>query len=478
MTTAVAQQPQTGSRTGTTSSQNKSKGIAIQAKLTVGQPNDQYEQEADRIADRVMRMPDRTAVQRKCTACEEEDKIQQKPLVAGITPWVQRQSDEENHNRLQNKLYSRFTYNPLPASAREPETLCDTSISCVQGDTYINLNYDRQEGNYDENTWNRKIYYREKEAGDFKPVSRGNMEAGGGIITVTGLNPSTTYEFKVECSSSGRSASTKEGITECKTLPVPPKKENKTRKQSPATRITPKIQRQATAEPQVSASLESRLNNSKSGGSPLPDNTRSFMESRIGTDFSNVKIHTDSNAIQMSQELGAQAFTHGNHIYFNSGKYSPESASGKHLLAHEMVHTIHQSGQILHCKTGPKDPKDPKVPDIDSLKTTDKKHIQLSLKIEVPTLYKLGAFIDDMIKYYDDVNRCVRDGNIKKIKNLKNQLIDWKKKLGRKKQLLILYKALKPNTRKRILDIYILPIEKINKENNCNVSGPFKYVKN
>lgn len=66
-------------------------GRVIQAKLTVGQPGDVYEQEADRIADQVMRMPDRpssnqelsfssfhaSTAQRKCTACEEE-KLQRK----------------------------------------------------------------------------------------------------------------------------------------------------------------------------------------------------------------------------------------------------------------------------------------------------------------------------------------------------------------------------------------------------------------
>ena len=30
----------------------------LQAKLTIGQPNDKYEQEADRVADEVMRMPE------------------------------------------------------------------------------------------------------------------------------------------------------------------------------------------------------------------------------------------------------------------------------------------------------------------------------------------------------------------------------------------------------------------------------------
>jgi len=68
------------------------------------------------------------------------------------------------------------------------------------------------------------------------------------------------------------------------------------------------------------------------------------MESRFGTDFSGVKIHAGNEAVQMSRELNAQAFTVGSDIYFNSGKFAPESESGRHLLSHELTHTIQQSG--------------------------------------------------------------------------------------------------------------------------------------
>ncbi|TWJ02464.1 uncharacterized protein DUF4157 [Mucilaginibacter frigoritolerans] len=63
-----------------------SSGFFFQPKLTINQPNDIYEQEADHMADKVMRMADPSAnqntffkpavnhVQRKCQACEEEDK--------------------------------------------------------------------------------------------------------------------------------------------------------------------------------------------------------------------------------------------------------------------------------------------------------------------------------------------------------------------------------------------------------------------
>lgn len=92
--------------------------------------------------------------------------------------------------------------------------------------------------------------------------------------------------------------------------------------------------------------LEGKLNNSKGSGKGLDKKAKKEMESGFGSDFSNVKIHTDANAIQMSQELGAQAFTNGNDVYFNEGKYNPNSKDGKHLLAHELTHTIQQTGAV------------------------------------------------------------------------------------------------------------------------------------
>lgn len=107
--------------------------------------------------------------------------------------------------------------------------------------------------------------------------------------------------------------------------------------------------RRATVGDRVQPSgenLESRLHNSKGGGSPLPEETRSFMEPRFGADFSNVRVHTDSESVQMNQDLQAQAFTHQQDIYFGAGKFDPGSDSGKKLLAHELTHTIQQTGRI------------------------------------------------------------------------------------------------------------------------------------
>jgi outer membrane protein OmpA-like peptidoglycan-associated protein/uncharacterized protein YlaI len=98
-----------------------------------------------------------------------------------------------------------------------------------------------------------------------------------------------------------------------------------------------------TASPQLSSKIE----NSAGKGNSLPKKALSEMSNSFGVDFSHVNIHTDSEAVQMNKELGAQAFTHGSDIYFNGGKYDPETPGGKQLLAHELTHVVQQRQEVL-----------------------------------------------------------------------------------------------------------------------------------
>ncbi len=93
---------------------------------------------------------------------------------------------------------------------------------------------------------------------------------------------------------------------------------------------------------EASDEFQSQLESSKSGGKSLPDHVRAEFEPRFGTDFSGVRVHTGAQSAQLNQSVQAQAFTHGNDIYFDAGKYDPDSTAGKHLLAHELTHTIQQ----------------------------------------------------------------------------------------------------------------------------------------
>jgi Domain of unknown function (DUF4157)/Transglycosylase SLT domain len=104
---------------------------------------------------------------------------------------------------------------------------------------------------------------------------------------------------------------------------------------------------ETTSSTTASHSLSNRVESSSGKGSSLPAKTLAEMSTSFGTDFSHVKVHTGSEAVGMNKELSAQAFTHGSDIYFNSGKFDPESSSGKHLLAHELTHVVQQDNPDL-----------------------------------------------------------------------------------------------------------------------------------
>ncbi len=102
---------------------------------------------------------------------------------------------------------------------------------------------------------------------------------------------------------------------------------------------------------QAEDNIESRLNSSKGGGSALADEVRSFMEPRFGADFSQVRVHTGNESVQMNQDLNAQAFTHKQDIYFGAGKAPAKDA----LTAHELTHVVQQTGMV-QTKQAPNKP--------------------------------------------------------------------------------------------------------------------------
>jgi len=106
--------------------------------------------------------------------------------------------------------------------------------------------------------------------------------------------------------------------------------------------LAPIVQTQSESGATASNTLSNKITSSLGGGSEMDPSTQAFMQRSFGTSFSRIRIHMDSEAAQMSRELGAYAFTVGRDIYFDSGKYSPGTNAGKHLLAHELTHTIQQ----------------------------------------------------------------------------------------------------------------------------------------
>ncbi|MEA1865829.1 MAG: DUF4157 domain-containing protein [Euryarchaeota archaeon] len=83
----------------------------------------------------------------------------------------------------------------------------------------------------------------------------------------------------------------------------------------------------------------------RSPGQPLGPETRTFMESRFGHDFSRVRVHTDARAAESARAVNALAYTVGHKIAFGTGQYTPETTMGQRLLAHELTHMVQQREQ-------------------------------------------------------------------------------------------------------------------------------------
>jgi hypothetical protein len=203
----------------------------VQAKLTVSSPDDEYEREADKVADAVTRAS-APSIQRQA---EEEEEIQAKPIAEQITPLVQRQEEEpeEEEEPIQTKLANNIQ---VQRQTEEPEEEAE------------------EEGSI-------------------------QTEKAGGQT------------------------------------------------------------------PLIGSSLESRINSLKGGGQPLPKSVRNYFEPRFGYDFSRVRIHTNERANYLARSINAKAFTFGQDMFFNTGQYLPSTIAGKHLLAHELTHVVHQSSK-------------------------------------------------------------------------------------------------------------------------------------
>lgn len=297
------------SNPSTPSSANARKGedfFGVQAKLNIGKSNDKFEVEADRVADHVVAnkqtqkadsfFSPSPVVQKKLArnAQKQEEKnkeVQQKTAAQTITPVVQLKTD-----LIQNKLDSRVT------EKREINPVFSGSKTLIQ------------------HKLEDKVQKKEETVQNKKEVKKPE--------TVSKSAPS----IKPLIQNKGE----EENVQQKKEEEKQNSDEEKQLQKSAA----------GDANPGDNSNIESKLNSSKGGGSPLSGKVKTEMESGIGADFSNVRIHNDSNAVQMNKQLGAQAFATGNNIYFNEGKYNPNSKEGKHLLAHELTHTVQQGAAI------------------------------------------------------------------------------------------------------------------------------------
>ncbi|MCB0155966.1 MAG: DUF4157 domain-containing protein [Anaerolineae bacterium] len=106
-------------------------------------------------------------------------------------------------------------------------------------------------------------------------------------------------------------------------------------------------QRSAEGGFEVDEVTTNRINQARGGGQALDGQVAQQMGETLGYDFSGVRVHTSTEANDLSQNLQAKAFTTGQDIFFKEGTYNPGSSSGRELLAHELTHVVQQgTGQV------------------------------------------------------------------------------------------------------------------------------------
>ncbi len=88
-------------------------------------------------------------------------------------------------------------------------------------------------------------------------------------------------------------------------------------------------------------------------GDPLDAETRAQMESRFGHDFGKVRVHHDTGAAASALAVEALAYTVGHDIVMGRGQFSPDSSSGRQLLAHELAHVVQYSKGEVASVGGP-----------------------------------------------------------------------------------------------------------------------------
>lgn len=339
---------------------SKGNSCFFQPKLSINHPNDVYEQEADAVADKVMRMPDPsinsnaffkpavTHIQRKCAHCEEEEKkMQRKQAVTHV--------QREDKTPVGTTTPGAPDFTLSPPSFLQPTDQPDY-LSMRQ--PFINRNiFHLWDPGSALQVWQYNFdFFRRFGLTPGLATTLTNLTAPRFIDSQLKANNPTWWEITDrELNTSTLDLSVPLLQFNADFSPVAPTwwqsifgGGNKVqRKCAHCEAEEKKMHRKESGDEreEVAAGTENYIN-TLSGGKPLTQNERSFFEPRFGHDFSNVQLHTDTAANESAKNINALAYTHGNNIVFGPDQYQPDSDAGKKLLAHELTHVVQQNGNI------------------------------------------------------------------------------------------------------------------------------------
>lgn len=300
--------------------------LPIQAKLRYGQPNDAYEQEADRVADSVV------SNSRSSNATSGGNSAAMAP---SISNYVQKQeagdvSEKESEKDVAEK----------EEASKEQED--SKGAEMQQEDKAVQKKGEGEKKDEEKPVQKKEDTKKEEE----KPVQKKSTDEKEDEKQIQKKEESKKEEEKPvqkksEQKDEEKPVQKKENGTKEEEKPVQKKAANGKEEDKP---IQKKESNNAKAE---EPSIEKDIIASKNGGKPMEDDVRKEMEKQLGKDFKNVRIHNNPMSYELCRKISALAFTHGTHIYFAEGKYNPQNVEGKRLLAHELTHVVQQGGLVM-----------------------------------------------------------------------------------------------------------------------------------
>ena len=342
--------------TGSCSECEKKKlvGQPLQTKLRINEPGDQYEQEADRAAEQVMRMADSdfnsshrqsSATAQRRVAGDElanmNGSMIQRAEAASETPVAESSAQTDTGPAPEEgSRCSSWRGDPQSISKRAAETYVQNDITPPSQATVEKIDCEPPiaNGNYGcyvhfSDGLVVRVIVREKDI---------VVGMGPGPITTLTPPPATPLCFYDYACPDGDLVLT---VIECKSAkPAAPPGPTLVGQRRAAAGATGSMD----ATPMVHSVLAT-------SGQPLDAATREFFSSRFGHDFANVRVHADAAAAESARSLHALAYTVGGDVVFGAGQYAPGTRAGQQLLAHELAHVVQQTASS--ASAGPSTPR-------------------------------------------------------------------------------------------------------------------------
>src|SRR5690606_4985508 len=308
--------------------ENSNNGAFFQAKLEIGDPSSPFEKEADAMADHVLQQNNekqsgdtsgKQSVQRQA---EKEEPAAKR---------IQKQAEEEEPAA---KLIQKQAEEEEPAAKRiqkqaEEEEPAAKRIQRQAEEEEPAAKLIQKQAEEEEPAAKRIQRQAEEEEPAAKLIQKQAEEEEPGAKLI---------QKQAEEEEPAAKLIQKQAEEEA---PAAKLIQRKTEEEEPAAKQDDKKKK---GETETMESVEAMIQNTKGQGMALPEEIKRELEAEMKADVTNVRIHTDAMALQLSATLNAQAFTHGYDIYFNMGKYDPYSRERKQLLVHELTHVVQQKG--------------------------------------------------------------------------------------------------------------------------------------